>query len=57
MDNSRFMCLHNLLRQKKTRRQVPCLPSGHIIALYAVYSRILVGILLLTSSLLHSNQA
>ena len=57
MDNSRFMCLHNLLRQKKTRRQVLAYLSGHIIALYAVYSRILVGILLLHILVITLNQA
>ena len=47
MDKSLFMCLHNIFRKQETLRDVLADLTGHIITLYAVDRRILVGILLL----------
>ena len=47
VDNTLLMCTDHFVRKKESSRQVAADFSGHIIALYTVDSRILVGVLLL----------
>ena len=46
MDDSFFMCLYDLVRQQKTSRDILADLTSHIITLYTVDGRILIGIFL-----------
>jgi len=46
MNQSFFMCFHNIFRQQESLRDILADFSRHIISLYTVYSRIFIGIFL-----------